>query len=43
MKFEVRGLRCESRRGHGVSNFTLHPSNFHLAATIKKIFEELGV
>ena len=43
MSFEVRILKSESRRGLGVSNFTLHLSNFHLAATIKKSFEELGV
>jgi hypothetical protein len=43
MKFEVGNLKCERRRGLGVSNFTLHLSNFHLAATIKRNFEELGV
>jgi hypothetical protein len=43
MKFGIRSLKCESRRGLGVSNFTLYPSNYRLAATIKKNFEELGV
>jgi hypothetical protein len=42
MKFEVRSLKCERRRGIGVSNFTLYLSNFHPAPTIKKNFEELG-
>jgi len=42
MKFEVGSLKCGSRRGIGVSNFTLHLSNLHLAAMIKKSFEELG-
>jgi len=43
MKFEVGNLKCERRRGLGVSNFTVYLSNFHLAATIKRNFEELGV
>lgn len=43
MKLKVESLNCEKRRGRGVSNFTLHLSNFHLAATIKRNFEELGV
>jgi hypothetical protein len=42
MKFEVGNVKCGRRRGLGVSNFTLHLLNFHLAATIK-INEELGV
>jgi hypothetical protein len=43
MKFEVRSLKYESRNGRSFSNFTLQTSNFSLAATIKKNFEELGV
>ena len=37
--FEVISLRY----GLAVSIFTLHLLNFHLAATIKKNFKELGV
>jgi len=36
MKFEAGSLKCERRRG-------LEVSHFHLAATIRKNFEELGV
>lgn len=43
MKFEIGSLKCERKRRLGVSNFTLHLSNFHLAAMIQKNFEELGV
>ena len=43
MKFEVERLNCEKQRGRGVSNLTFLLSNFHLAATIKRNFEELGV
>jgi hypothetical protein len=42
MKFEAGSLKCGRRRGLGVSNFTFHFSSFHLAATIKRNFEELG-
>jgi len=42
MKFEAGSLKCERRYGLGVSIFTLHPFNFHLVATIKRNFEELG-
>jgi len=43
MKGEVRSVKGERERELGFSNFTLQPSNFCLAATIKKNFEELGV
>jgi len=43
MKFEAGSLECERRRGLGVLNFTLHLSNFHLAATTKKNIEGLVV
>lgn len=43
MKFEVGNLKCERRRGLGVSNFTLYLLNFHLTAIIKRKFVELGV
>jgi|GEM_PF-2373363 len=42
-KFEVGSMKCEIEVGHGFSNFTLHSSNFCLAAAIKKNFEELGI
>jgi hypothetical protein len=43
MKFEGGSLKCERDQGCGFSNFALHPSNFCLAATIKRNFEELGI
>jgi hypothetical protein len=43
MKFEIGSLKGEIKGGRGFSNFSLHPSNFCLAATIKRNFEELGV
>ena len=43
MKFEVKSLKCEMQEGRNVSIFTLHLSNFLLAAMIKKNFVELGV
>jgi len=42
MKFEVVSLKWERRHGLGVSTFTLHLINFHLAATINRNFGELG-
>ena len=43
MKFEIGSLNCEMKQQRDVSNFTLHPLNFYLAATIKSNFEELGI
>ena len=43
MKCEVKSLKGEIEGGRFFSNLSLHPSNFYLAATIKRNFEELGV